>query len=168
MFEERPKRSRGRPRRAGADEEILTVALSMLREKGYRDLTVDAVAERAGVAKTTVYRRWPSKGAMIAAALSPANRDHSPSSGSLERDLVRLLNDILSLLRLGGDVGSDPELYEVLRAAIVPDHRRLLAVLTQANVKRDPALVADLLIAPLLLGRTDVDAIVQAVLGGAL
>ncbi len=61
---------RGRPRRAGADEEILTVALELLREKGYRDLNVDEVAERAGVAKTTVYRRWPTKGALVAAAIA--------------------------------------------------------------------------------------------------
>src|SRR5438128_36256 len=157
MLAARPKRGRGRPRRAGADEEILTVALAMLREKGYRDLTVDAVAERARVAKTTVYRRWPSKGALIAAALSPTGRDPSPNSGSLDRDLTHILNDILALLRLGGDVGDDPELFDVLRAAILPDRSRLLDVLTQAHVKRDPALVADLLIAPLLLGRTDVE-----------
>jgi AcrR family transcriptional regulator len=167
MLPERPKRGRGRPRRAGADEEILTVALAMLREKGYHELSVDAVAERARVAKTTVYRRWPSKGALIAAAISPTGRGPAPNSGSLERDLTQILNDILALLRLGGDVGSDPELFDVLRAAIVPDRTRLLDVLTRAKVKRDPALVADLLTAPLLLGRTDVAAIVEAVLGGA-
>jgi AcrR family transcriptional regulator len=151
----------------GADEEILTVALAMLREKGYRELTVDEVAERAGVAKTTVYRRWPSKGSLIAAALSPAGRDPSPNSGSLERDLTHILNDILAVLRLGGDVGSDPELFDVLHAAILPDRARLLAVLAGANVKRDPDLLADLLIAPLLLGRKDAEAVVEAVLGGA-
>src|SRR5215212_11839374 len=65
------KRGRGRPRREGADEEILDVARAMLRESGDRTLTVDAVADRAGVAKTTVYRRWPSKRALIAAAIEP-------------------------------------------------------------------------------------------------
>jgi AcrR family transcriptional regulator len=65
------KRGRGRPRREGADDQILGVALEMLRETGYAALTVDAVAERAGVAKTTVYRRWPSKSALIAAAVEP-------------------------------------------------------------------------------------------------
>jgi AcrR family transcriptional regulator len=167
MLPARPKRGRGRPRRAGADEEILTVALAMLREKGYRELTVDAVAERANVAKTTVYRRWPSKGSLVAAALSPTSRDPSPNQGSLERDLTHILNDILALLRLGGDVGNDPELFDVLRAAILPDRARLLGILAGANVKRDPDLLADLLIAPLLLGRTDVEAVVEAVLGGA-
>jgi AcrR family transcriptional regulator len=167
MLPARPKRGRGRPRRAGADEEILTVALAMLREKGYRELSVDEVAERANVAKTTVYRRWPSKGAMVAAALSPTDRGPSPNSGSLERDLIHILNDIMTVLRLGGDVESDPELFDVLHAAILPDRTRLLDVLTQAHVKRDPSLVADLLIAPLLLGRKDVEAVVEAVLGGA-
>jgi hypothetical protein len=64
-------------------------------------------------------------------------------------------------------VGNDPELFDVLRAAILPDRARLLAILAGANVKRDPELIADLLIAPLLLGRTDVEAVVDAVLGGA-
>lgn len=65
------KRGRGRPRREGADEEILDVARAMLRDGRDRALTVDAVAERAGVAKTTVYRRWPSKRALLAAAIEP-------------------------------------------------------------------------------------------------
>jgi AcrR family transcriptional regulator len=66
-----PKRGRGRPRREGADAEILGVALSLLREKGYRELTVDTVAERSGVAKTTIYRRWPTKAALVTAAIAP-------------------------------------------------------------------------------------------------
>ncbi|HWW61196.1 MAG TPA: helix-turn-helix domain-containing protein [Thermoanaerobaculia bacterium] len=66
------KRGRGRPRREGADEEILAIARAMLRDgRDAGALTVDAVAERAGVAKTTVYRRWPSKRALIAAAIEP-------------------------------------------------------------------------------------------------
>lgn len=66
-----PKRGRGRPRREGADEELLAAALDVLRERGYRDFTVDAVAERTGIAKTTIYRRWPAKGALAAAAIAP-------------------------------------------------------------------------------------------------
>ena len=48
------KRGRGRPRREGADEEILAAVRSTLDERGYRDLSVDVVAGRAGVAKTTI------------------------------------------------------------------------------------------------------------------
>ncbi|HUP60903.1 MAG TPA: helix-turn-helix domain-containing protein [Thermoanaerobaculia bacterium] len=109
------KRGRGRPRREGADEEILGVALAMLREKGYRDLTVDAVAEHAGVAKTTIYRRWPSKGELVAAALAPI----APPD-----DAVELLNETAQLL-----AGVDDLL--VLRAIVLP-RREKLAQLTGA------------------------------------
>jgi AcrR family transcriptional regulator len=59
-------RRRGRPRREEAATNILDAALALLRAGGYRELTLDEVARRAGVAKTTIYRRWPSKAALAA------------------------------------------------------------------------------------------------------
>jgi AcrR family transcriptional regulator len=59
-------RGRGRPRRAEADAEILDAALAMLRAGGYRALSLDEVARRAGTAKSSIYRRWPSKAALAA------------------------------------------------------------------------------------------------------
>lgn len=112
------RRSRGRPRREGADEQILGIALDVLREKGYRDLTVDVVAERAGVAKTTVYRRWPSKGALVAAAIAPL----APME-SVDAEVV--LRDICATLQLIGSADGDAEMVEVVRAALEP-RRRLL------------------------------------------
>jgi AcrR family transcriptional regulator len=58
--------ARGRPRRAEADAEILEAALAMLRAGGYRELSLDEVARRAGTAKSSIYRRWPSKAALAA------------------------------------------------------------------------------------------------------
>jgi AcrR family transcriptional regulator len=57
-------RGRGRPRRAEADAEILQAALAMLRAGGYRELSLDEVARRGGTAKSSIYRRWPSKAAL--------------------------------------------------------------------------------------------------------
>jgi len=59
-------RGRGRPRRAEADAEILDAALAMLRAGGYRSLSLDEVARRAGTAKSSIYRRWASKAALAA------------------------------------------------------------------------------------------------------
>ncbi|HEV7429285.1 MAG TPA: helix-turn-helix domain-containing protein [Thermoanaerobaculia bacterium] len=59
-------RGRGRPRRPEADAEILDAALAMLRAGGYRELSLDEVARRAGTAKSSIYRRWPSKAALAA------------------------------------------------------------------------------------------------------
>jgi len=66
-----PKRGRGRPRRDGADADIVAAALDLLRERGYRAFTVDAVAKQTGIAKTMIYRRWATKGALAAAAIAP-------------------------------------------------------------------------------------------------
>ena len=102
-------RGRGRPRREGADEEILAVAREMLAAGGYRELTVDAVAERAGVAKTTVYRRWPSKGALIAALIPP------PGPYSNAEDVLR---DVQTLLAPLADASDDAEVLGVIRAIL--------------------------------------------------
>ena len=110
------KRGRGRPRREGADEEILAVARAVLDERGYRDLSVDEIAERAGVAKTTVYRRWPSKGALVAAAIAP-----SPVAGSAE-ELVR---ETRTLLAPFADAEDDAEILGVLRAVLGPRREAL-------------------------------------------
>lgn len=64
---ESPKR--GRPRSAEADRAILEAARDLLLADGYEQLTIPAIAERAGVAKQTVYRRWPSKARLVADAV---------------------------------------------------------------------------------------------------
>jgi AcrR family transcriptional regulator len=66
MPSDHPRRGRGRPRRAKADAEILDAALAMLRAGGYRALSLDEVARRAGTAKSSIYRRWASKAALAA------------------------------------------------------------------------------------------------------
>jgi AcrR family transcriptional regulator len=140
------KRGRGRPRREGADEEILAVAASMLHEKGYRELTVDAVAERAGVAKTTVYRRWPTKGALIAAALA-RNAPDMPD------DVPGIIKQLRELLVLIGDGRSDPDLAHVI------------APYRDAIVQLENEFTADLLIAPLLYARElpQAEALIEAI-----
>jgi AcrR family transcriptional regulator len=138
------KRAAGRPRRAGADEEILAVTLEMLREKGSRELNVDEIAERAGVAKTTVYRRWPSKGAIVAAAIAPLAPRSDGDLGATLRDTVALLNLIIQV----DDV-------EVLRAVIEPQRRRVRELVASDAIA--DALVGAL-ITRMLLTRAPLDA----------
>src|ERR1700737_3283793 len=54
-------RRRGRPRSIDADRRLLDATRVEVAEAGYDRLTIDAVARRAGVARTTLYRRWPTK-----------------------------------------------------------------------------------------------------------
>src|ERR687883_129755 len=64
-----PPSRRGRRPAPGTDGRILAAAIELLSANGYAGFTLDGLAERAGVAKTTILRRWPSKAAVAAAAV---------------------------------------------------------------------------------------------------
>lgn len=128
------KRGRGRPRREGADDEILAVTLAMLRESGYGALTVDTIAELSGVAKTTLYRRWPSKSALVAAAIAPLANES-------EANDVDGIRETAALLRLFE--GADAEAIEVIAEILRPRHERLRAL---AGDRRADELLGALLV----------------------
>jgi AcrR family transcriptional regulator len=92
---------RGRPRDPGADARILDAACALLMERGYERMTVDEVADRAGVGKATVYRRYPSKERMAHDALQRIfDLDvPTPETGSLRGDLVVLYRSTLEFAR---------------------------------------------------------------------
>jgi AcrR family transcriptional regulator len=87
------KRPRGRPRLPHVDRAILEATLDAFIQDGYEGMSVDGVAERAGVAKATVYRRWPSKQDLLIAAGQHLYEEHVhfPDSGDLRSDLVAVL-----------------------------------------------------------------------------
>jgi AcrR family transcriptional regulator len=68
------KRGRGRPRLSSIDDTILRATLELLREGGPGEVTIEAVAARCGSAKTTIYRRWPTRESLIVDALRIAVR----------------------------------------------------------------------------------------------
>lgn len=74
---------------------VLTTTYQLLTENGISGLSVDEVARRSGVAKTTIYRHWPSRSALLLDACSQlgAKRD-APDTGSLRGDLAVLTSDI--------------------------------------------------------------------------
>src|SRR5262249_7192709 len=59
----------GRPRDPEADRAILQATIELLSEEGYEGLSIESVAARAGVGKTTIYRRWPSKEPLVVDAI---------------------------------------------------------------------------------------------------
>lgn len=90
---------RGRPRDETADAAILDAALQLLAERGYDGLTMEGVAARAGVAKTTVYRRWPTRTALVAGVAEALTAPvRQPTTGTLEGDLRALLADVARAL----------------------------------------------------------------------
>ena len=106
---------------------VLTAALEELARTGYRALRIEDVALRAGVNKTTIYRRWPTKIELVRAALasSAQNRLVAPQTGSLRSDLVvlgRTFVDLASspegqsVIRMMVAEGSDPEVADLEKA----------------------------------------------------
>jgi AcrR family transcriptional regulator len=119
----KPTRRRG----AALDEAILQATIEELHAVGYRNLTMDAVAARAGTAKNVIYRRWPSRGALCVAAylrMLPTDPEDAPDTGSLRSDALALLrraNDRMStpvgrfLREMLADLQADPERMRELR-----------------------------------------------------
>jgi AcrR family transcriptional regulator len=86
-------RSGGRPRRDQADRGgVITAAvLEVVFERGLSGVTMEGIARRAGVAKTTIYRRWPNRDAMIVEALSTIPRAFEPPDTGRVREDLRLM-----------------------------------------------------------------------------
>lgn len=79
---------RGRPRRAAIDAAIIRAAVELMTEVGARGTTLTAVAGRAGVARATVYLRWPTRSALIgAAARAGVGGQPMPLTGDIEADI---------------------------------------------------------------------------------
>jgi AcrR family transcriptional regulator len=71
---------------------VLGAAIDLLAERGYSGFSVEGVAERAGVAKTTLYRHWPTRDDLLAAAIAKLDGDGPlPDTGSVRQDLQDLL-----------------------------------------------------------------------------
>ncbi|AEM82144.1 regulatory protein TetR [Streptomyces violaceusniger Tu 4113] len=84
----------GRPRDTSRDLTILDATLSLLTEVGYEQLSMEAVASRSGAAKTTIYRRYRDKAALVAAAVEHRSQATPPGpvAGDLRGDLLGLVS----------------------------------------------------------------------------
>lgn len=86
-------RGRGRPRSTKADEAIRHAVVELLAEHGYHGLRVDEVAGRSGVSKTTIYRRYPAKAALVVGVLAAIKSEQIPitESGDVADDLRTII-----------------------------------------------------------------------------
>jgi AcrR family transcriptional regulator len=115
----------GRRRNEAARQAILDSAVNLLRSYDAAAVSVDAIAQDAGVSKQTIYRWWPSKGAVLLEALLDRARviAPTPDTGDLEADLRLFLINTFE-----GVADSRPVLLGVLREALVDtDAMTLLA-----------------------------------------
>src|ERR1039458_3507104 len=130
------KRAPGRPRSEESRQSILRSTLKLLKQPGgFPELSIEAIAADANVGKTTVYRWWPTKGALVADAFSASADDELrfPNTGSVHRDmslqmrrLIRIFRSkrgkVVAALLAGGQ--SDPELIEAFRERFLWPRRR--------------------------------------------
>ncbi|GAA2577446.1 TetR/AcrR family transcriptional regulator [Actinomadura fulvescens] len=135
----------GRPRSERAEKAILEATLDLLAaESGVAGVSIEAVAARAGVGKTTIYRRWPNKEALIVDALASAKGTMPTPSGDSARD------DLLAIaLAMHGErhrkhakcfwnvVGSaekHPELYARYRQDVIEPRRDVIRAVLRRGV----------------------------------
>ncbi|MFJ5924700.1 TetR/AcrR family transcriptional regulator [Kitasatospora sp. NPDC092948] len=155
-----------RPRDTGVDAKVLEAARALLRERGYAGFALDETAARAEVARTTVYRRWPTKDHLVVAAFATMF-ETAPirETGDVRADLTSTLGAIGAGLRrpetralvaeLIAAGTRHPELGEALRA-LWAQRRTAAAELLDRAARRgdlaagaDPALILDQLVGPL-------------------
>ncbi|MFJ8996202.1 TetR/AcrR family transcriptional regulator [Streptomyces sp. NPDC102279] len=99
-----PRRKRGRQRDPVAHEAVLRAARELVSEVGYQKVTMEQIAERAGVARMTLYRWWSNKAAVVTEAVADRLAPGPlPDTGSTRDDAVRYLGDLVSALTLLGD-----------------------------------------------------------------
>lgn len=132
-------RGPGRPRDPAIDVAVLNATLAVLSRDGYGGFSVDAIAAEAGVSKPTIYRRWPSKKALILAAAEQLSHTIPvPESGDLRSDLEAI---VVGLANTFGAPATD-RLVAALVAGMAQDPELATAVRTGfLGVRRDAARV---------------------------
>ena len=161
----RARQSRGPKVRAA----ILAATLSELTEKGYAALTMDNIARRSGVHKTTIYRRWRDRESLVADAVVdlaaaevpfPDTQDIAADLHSLARSFVRFMNSPTGKAVLAAtlsDAGRIPEIADAKRRFFEDRFRRAEPVVASAIVRgelpagTDPAELVRTLVAPIYL-----------------
>ncbi|MGZ0200062.1 TetR/AcrR family transcriptional regulator [Streptomyces sp. RM1] len=137
MHSRTPASRPGRPRSAAADAAILAATREALVELGWSKLTLQDVATRAGVAKTTLYRRWAGKNELVVDAVAELFDElRLPDRGSLAADIEGVVLQFAALLdrpecRSGlmavvAESTRDDLLRERIRGSIVERQKRLV------------------------------------------
>jgi AcrR family transcriptional regulator len=161
----------GRPRSAAAHAAILDAAVALFVEVGSEGMSVEGVAARAGVGKTTIYRRWRSKeDLVIDAVIQVFTEPVTPDTGSVRGDLVRCARELQGLMssspagevfpRMVAEVARGSALGRLYGQRVAAPRRAILADALTRGVERgelapsiDVDLVVDALVGLLLLRR---------------
>jgi AcrR family transcriptional regulator len=157
----------GRPRSGDADRAILDAAVAVLGEQGFTGLTTSAVIERSGVARATVYRRYPTRESLLLAAASAIKgREPYPLTGDIAHDLQTGARSAASIFAsprfqqflpaIVAEATKSPAVARAVIARIAPNHANVTAEYAdrarQAGMRTDidPELVPTMLIGTIL------------------
>ena len=158
---------RGRPRSQTARRAVLAAARALIEKSGYDAATIEAIAARAGVAKTTIYRSWPNRAALVVELLTEMARSTVPLpsgpdplkavrtemrgiAGASDHLMGRLLTSLL------GEAQRDPEIRAALLDGLFyprteATSKMIRAAQAAGRLRKDvPApVIVDLLVGPL-------------------
>jgi AcrR family transcriptional regulator len=161
-------KGRGRHRSVEAEEAILKAALELLEHKPLRKVSADAIAQKAGVSKATIYKWWSNKSlvALDAFLAGMTERVPMPDTGSAEKDFTRQLQSVMAfytspLGRLFGQFiaegQSDANFLSLFRERFLYTRRDAARIMWRRGVDRgeiskeiDSEMVLDLIYGPMV------------------
>ncbi len=157
----------GRPRDEEVRKRILASAAQLLDKKAFDEITVDAIAEKSGSCKATVYRWWPNKAAVLIEAFreTVARELPEPDTGDFRADIRKQLQNFTKIILWGGGktfsrfiagAQNDPDVAEAFREAWIRPRRveakKVFARYVENGVARpdlDLDLAVEIMFAPL-------------------
>ena len=155
----------GRPRDERIDTEVVSAVLSTLRSGGYSGVTIEGIARKVQRARTSIYRRWPSKRHLVAyAVVSEMGDNPAADTGALRGDLIAAVETLLkafagplgqALAGLVADMARDLELARTIRQDVLAARRKSIReAFARARARReiradlDIELVLDMMTGP--------------------
>lgn len=124
----------GRPRDESIDRVVVAAVLQLLKTRGYSAVTIEGIAHRVKTARTSLYRRWPSKRHLVAyAVVSEMGASPAADTGALREDLDAAVRTLLrafagplgqALPGLVADMARDPELAATIREEVLAARRK--------------------------------------------
>jgi AcrR family transcriptional regulator len=153
-------------RRARSDQAILEATRQLLDEQGVRALTIEGVAERSGVAKTTIYRRYRDRDDLALAVLVEMSESFRapPDLGDTRKELLAFVKEATQVILHGGvieglasEVATNPELGQTYRDRIIKVRWEEIGTIIDRAIERgdlrpdtDVRVAHELLIGPLM------------------
>jgi AcrR family transcriptional regulator len=155
----------GRPRDGRIDSEVVSAVLGALKRGGYRAVTIEGIARKVGRARSSLYRRWPSKRHLVAyAVVNEMGENPAADTGALRGDLEAAVGTLSrafagplghALPGLAADMAQDAALASIIQQAVLaPRRKSMREALDRAQLRGemrsdcDVELVLDMLTGP--------------------